>query len=219
MPDPFIDDKQIPARSNRISLAKYRAKAAHYNSKTGRTWGIRERTIELLNLQPGQTVLDTGCGTGESFALLRDKVGPDGHVVGVDQSPEMIALARQLVRDKGWDNVTVILGFIETVQLPAPIDAVLFHYTHDILQEPAALDNLFSHIRPQARVAVAGMKFFPWWTGPLNLYAFCKNYAWNGKAGGLWRPWRHLALRLDDFTRCSTQFGMGYMGSGRFRGG
>lgn len=207
-----------PAASNLASIAKYRNKAANYDNTTARTQAIRERTIALLDLKPGATVLDTGCGTGKSFELLLDQVGPGGHVVGVDQSPEMIAIAKELVASKGWSNVSIVEGFMETVSLPAAFDAILFHYAHDILQTPIALDNLFSHVKPGAPVAVAGVKFFPWWTGPLNLYAFCKNYAWNGKAGGMWRPWRGLESRVDGWSRSTTQFGMGYVGSGRFKG-
>lgn len=207
-----------PAASNLASIAKYRSKAATYDDTTARTQAIRERTIALLDLKPGATVLDTGCGTGKSFELLLDQVGPGGHVVGVDQSPEMIAIAKELVATKGWSNVTIVEGFMETVSLPAAFDAILFHYAHDILQTPIALDNLFSHVKPGAPVAVAGVKFFPWWTGPLNLYAFCKNYAWNGKAGGMWRPWRGLESRVDGWSKSTTQFGMGYIGSGRFKG-
>jgi len=207
-----------PAASNLASIAKYRDKASNYDNTTARTQAIRERTIALLGLNPGDTVLDAGCGTGKSFELLLERVGREGHVVGVDQSPEMIAIAKNLVISKGWTNVTVVEGFMETVRLPDAFDAILFHYAHDILQTPAALENLFSHVKPGAAVAVAGVKFFPWWTGPLNLYAFCKNYAWNGKAGGMWRPWRGLQARVDGWERHTTQFGMGYIGSGRFKG-
>ena len=207
-----------PAASNLASIAKYRDKAATYDNTTARTQEIRENTIALLGLEPGDVVLDTGCGTGKSFDHLIERVGPTGHVVGVDQSPEMIAIARERVASRGWTNVTVVEGYMETVRLPVSFDAILFHYAHDILQTPLALDNLFSHVKPGARVAVAGVKFFPWWTGPLNLYAFFKNYAWNGKAGGMWRPWRGVESRVQGWTRTTTQFGMGYIGSGRFKG-
>ncbi|MGH1360333.1 MAG: class I SAM-dependent methyltransferase [Burkholderiaceae bacterium] len=207
-----------PADSNLASIAKYRKKAAAYNDSTGRTHPIRVRTIDLLDLQPGQTVLDTGCGTGKSFEMLLERVGPEGLVVGVDQSPEMIAIARTLVSEKGWTNVMVIEGFMETVKLPVRFDAILFHYTHDILRVQGAVDNLFSHVKPGARVAVAGMKYFPWWTGPLNLYAFFKNYAWNGNASGMWRPWSLLREKLSGWSMTPTQFGMGYIGSGRYKG-
>ncbi len=130
----------------------------------------------------------------------------------------MIAIARQRVTQNGWENVVVVEGFMETVRLTHRFDAILFHYTHDILRVQAAVDNLFSHVKPGAQVAVAGMKFFPWWTGPLNLYAYFKNHAWNGSASGMWRPWKRLTPKLTDWSMQPTQFGMGYIGPGRYRG-
>lgn len=202
--------------SNQASIEKYRRKAAIYDSTTGRTSPLRLRTIGLLQLQPGDVVLDVGCGTGLSFELLEQAVGPSGEVVGIDQSPEMCAIARKRIQQSGWKNVTLIEGPLETTPLPRRFDALLFNYTHDICRSEAAVANLFAHARPGARVAMAGMKFFPWWTGPLNLYAFFKNYAWNGIPTGMWRPWDIVQRRVPDLHVTPTQFGMGYIARGHF---
>ena len=61
----------------------------------------RSRAIKLMGLKPGDRVLDIGCGTGLNFQLLRDKVGPQGHVVGVDASAAMLAQARN--RARNWE--------------------------------------------------------------------------------------------------------------------
>ena len=206
-----------PAVSNQRSLAKYRKKARFYDTTTGRTSPLRVRTIDLLQLQPGDIVLDAGCGTGLSFALLLEGVGAGGQVVGIDQSPQMCALARQRVQREGWPNVTVIEGIIETTLLQRQFDALLFNYAHDISRTRAAIKNIFDHAKPGARVAVAGMKFFPWWTGPLNIYAFCKNYAWNGLRGGLWRPWDIIQRYVPDLEVRATQLGMGYVAHGQHK--
>jgi arsenite methyltransferase len=96
---------------------------------------------------------------------------------------------------------------------------VLFNYTHDILRTPAALANLVHQVKPGARVAIAGIKFFPWWTGPLNLLAWLKNRPYNAKAADLWHPWDRIeAYCQSPLRRWSTQFGMGYIASGVIRG-
>jgi demethylmenaquinone methyltransferase/2-methoxy-6-polyprenyl-1,4-benzoquinol methylase len=69
-------------------------------------------------------------------------------------------------------------------------------------------------LRPGARIAIDGMKFFPWWTGPLNLLAWLKNRPYNARPGDLWQPWDIVAGHCDTFTWQSTQFGMGYIGRG-----
>jgi arsenite methyltransferase len=106
----------------------------------------------------------------------------------------------------------------ETVQLPALADAVLFNYTHDICRTPEAVANVLRQLKPGARVAMAGMKFFPWWTGPLNLLAWLKNRPYNAKPADLWQPWSLVAARCDGFQWQATQWGMGYVASGTVRG-
>ena len=106
----------------------------------------------------------------------------------------------------------------EDVQLPEAPDALLFNYVHDITRSPQAVANLLRQARPGARVAMAGMKFFPWWTGPLNLLAWLKNRPYNARAAELWQPWDRVAARCQGFHVDSTQGGMGYIAHGRLAG-
>ena len=126
------------------SLAKYRQRAAGYDRTCGPTWTIRERTIAALDLQPGQGVLDVACGTGLSLALLRGCVGDSGQVYGFDHSAEMLTQAQARVAAAGWRNVTLIQAAAQEITLPQPVDALFFHYTHDILRSPTALDRILA---------------------------------------------------------------------------
>jgi arsenite methyltransferase len=199
---------------NERSIELYRRKAADYDASAEFTMPLRRRTIALLQLQPGQTVLDVGSGTGLSFDLLRDAVGDQGRVLGFEQSPDMFALAEQRVAKAAWGNVWQANAAAETVHLPELADAVLFNYTHDICRTPAAVDNILRQMKPGARVAMAGIKFFPWWTGPLNLLAWLKNRPYNAQAADLWTPWSLVAAQCENFQWHSTQWGMGYIASG-----
>jgi demethylmenaquinone methyltransferase/2-methoxy-6-polyprenyl-1,4-benzoquinol methylase len=203
---------------NQLSIQRYRSKAAGYDASAQRTMPLRRRTIALLQLQPGQTVLDVGAGTGLSYALLRDGVGEAGRVLAFEQSPDMFALAAQRVQRESWANVWHANEPAETVQLPALADAVLFNYTHDICRSPAAVRNILRQLRPGARVAMAGIKFFPWWTGPLNLLPWLLNRPYNARAADLWEPCSHVAAHCDSFQWSPTQWGMGYIASGLYRG-
>ena len=203
---------------NEVSIALYRDKAEGYDRSAAFTMPLRKRTIALLQLQSGQTVLDIGAGTGLSYELLREAVGPSGQVLAFEQSPEMFEIARVRVQQKGWTNVWHANAPAETVRLPSLADAVLFNYTHDICRTPEAVANILRQLKPGARVAMAGIKFFPWWTGPLNLLAWMKNRPYNAKAADLWQPWSLVAAHCDDFTWRSTQWGMGYVASGVYNG-
>jgi arsenite methyltransferase len=200
--------------ANQISIARYRARAAGYDASAQFTMPLRERTIALLQLRPGQTVLDVGSGTGLSYPLLRQGVGDDGLVMAFEQSPEMFQQARERVLRERWSNVWHCCTAAETVKLPQTAEAVLFNYVHDISRTPAAVDNIMRQVKPGALVAVAGMKFFPWWTGPLNLLPWLKNRPYNARPADLWHPWDLIERWCDGFERASTQSGMGYIARG-----
>jgi ubiquinone/menaquinone biosynthesis C-methylase UbiE len=210
----------MPTADNLRSIAKYRRAAGGYDASTGPTWPIRMRCIEALALRAGETVLDVGCGTGLSFEALLQRVGRGGRLIAFEQSPDMHAQARRradALLANGW-SVELHFASAEDVRLGAAPDAALWHYVHDITRSPAALANLFAQFHPGTRLAIAGMKFFPWWLAPLNLLAWLKNRPYNVHAHELHEPWRLLALRLERFEWHATQWGMGYIGSGVVKG-
>lgn len=199
---------------NELSIRRYRQRAARYDESARFTMPLRERTIARLDLRPGQVVLDVGAGTGLSYERLRAGVGATGRVLAVEQSPEMFEQAQARVEGHGWRNVWHVNAPAETVQLPEPVDAVLFNYVHDITRSPRAVANIMRQARPGARIAIAGMKYFPWWTGPLNLLAWLKNRPYNARPADLWHPWDIVQGCCSTFERETTQFGMGYIGWG-----
>jgi arsenite methyltransferase len=215
--DPSASTAARAERERALSVALYERRAAGYDASAEFTMPLRRRTIDLLNLQPGQVVLDVGAGTGLSYAWLREGVGETGRVLAFEHSPAMHTQAHQRVQQHGWSNVWHTCASAESVQLPQPADAVLFNYVHDVSRSPQAVDNILSQCKPGARIAMAGMKFFPWWTGPLNLVAWMKNRPYNARAADLWSPWDLVERHCDLLERQSTQWGMGYIAWGYLR--
>jgi demethylmenaquinone methyltransferase/2-methoxy-6-polyprenyl-1,4-benzoquinol methylase len=207
----------MSAPDPQLAIARYRAHAPGYDTSAARTMALRRRTVAKLALQPGETVLDVACGTGLSFALLREGVGESGHIVGVELSPDMLALARERCAREGWRSVTLIESAMETAEIPGPIDAILFNFTHDVLRSPPALARILAAARPGARVAVAGMKLAPWWLAPANLIVRAQARPYMTTFEGLRRPWDLLERHLASFARESVLYGTGYIGWGTVR--
>ena len=205
--------------SRERALASYRLLAAGYGESCQRSWDVRVSAIEQLMLRDGQTVFDVACGTGETLVELAKGVGPSGRIVGIEQCPEMATLARNRIEAAGLvDRVRLIVAPVEEAPLDESADAVLFCYTHDVLQTPEALANLFAHVRPGARVSVTGVRLQPWlWGWPLNLVTLYRTRRYLTTFRGLSRPWESLREYCPDIEIVrALHLGPGYLAAGRF---
>src|SRR5882762_2451830 len=145
-----------------LALANYVRLVDSYDASCERIAPIRAQAVALLGSRHGDRVLDVACGTGTSFPLLYTGVGPGGRVVGVELSPQMCRRARDRAGTIDSECVQVIESHAQRADFGATrFDAVLFHYTHDVLRDPAALAHVFAAVKPGARVAVAGLKAGP----------------------------------------------------------
>ncbi len=133
---------------------------------------------------------------------------------------QALAIKRYRHHAAGYDATT---HRMEPVRMRAirhlalrPGNAVLFNYTHDVLQSATALANIFAHVRLGGRVVSAGMKLFPWWLAPLNIVALAKAYPYTTTLSGLGRPWHMLEGRVADLDVESMFGGIAYVARGRF---
>ena len=188
--------------------------ARSYNRDTSMFQPFRRAVVEALPLRRGQVVLDAGCGTGLCLGWLRERVGPVGTVVGIEESPEMAAVAREHIAHEGWRNVTVVLSSAEDARPDVTADAVLFCAVHDILQSPRALQNVMTMLRPGAWVAAGGGK----WAAPamvaVNSLVRMLHAPYVRSFSGFDRPWRHLEDLVEDVGMREMAFGTGYLMTG-----
>jgi demethylmenaquinone methyltransferase/2-methoxy-6-polyprenyl-1,4-benzoquinol methylase len=193
----------------------YSEHARSYNRRTGAFQRYRRAIVDALPVRRGHVVLDVGCGTGLCCGLLREKVGSEGGVVGIEESPEMAAVAREQIVEEGWGNVTVVQSPAENAEIEVTADAALFCAVHDILQSPEALRNVLSNLRPGAWVAAGGGK----WAAPamlaVNIQARVLHAPYVSSFEGFDRPWHHLEGLVEDVDVREIAFGSGYIMTGK----
>lgn len=198
------------------SLARYARLAPRYEDTTTRIREIRERALDQLALQPGESVFDIACGAGALLRGLSWRVGPRGRVFGVEQSPEMAA--RAIEASVGCYNVRVLCEPVETFRSPTLADAAILCYTHDVLQSPQALANLFAQLRPGARVSVAGLCLLPAWGMPVNAWVLWGARRYLTTWRGLRAPWAPLLDCCPDLRLVERyHWGTGYLAVGTVR--
>jgi demethylmenaquinone methyltransferase/2-methoxy-6-polyprenyl-1,4-benzoquinol methylase len=199
---------------------KYRWNALVYDTVTRRpTARLRERAVARLALSRGGAVLDFGCGTGLSFNPLERAVGIGGRILAVDVSPDMLAIARAKVAEKGWRNVEIIEAGADDAPLTsASVDGVLCFYTHDIMRSPAALDTALRALRPGGRFVAAGVKLAHGLRGALlNPLTLAVSLAAITNVTGLERPWSLLEERLGTLDVEERMEGGAYLAIGTQR--
>lgn len=183
-----------PAPDTEEARRRYRRLAADYDKRARWVAPLRRRAVERLKLRPGDHVLDMGCGTGASFAMLRAIVGATGRVTGVDLSEDMARVARQRAADNGWTNVeVVVVGDAATAPLPGDVDGVLFFETHDLMRTPAVVRSAVAAARPGARVVAFGPASAPRWAFPVNAIVRSVARRYITTFEGFDAPWSHLA--------------------------
>ena len=196
------------------AASRYRFLAATYDQLSGERLVYRAGRVEAhaqLEAREGDTVLDLGCGTGLNFPMLAERVGPRGHLVGVDASPQMLRMARRradrldvpctLLAADATDAAAVAWWRIADL---AP-RRVIATYTLSLMDPWEAAWEQVVDTAPGARVAVADMARPTGRAAALLPAALLAT--WLGGADIDAHPWRAVERDCSAVVRASLRGG------------
>lgn len=162
--------------------------------------GIRERAVNALELKHGDRVLEIGCGSGKNLKILREAVGPEGCVYGVDLSEGMLSRAEALRETQNWRNVTLIRSDAAKYNAPEPLDGVIFSLSYSTMpHHKEVLSHAWNQLRPGKSLVIMDSKLPPGVRGKL-IVPFAVSVSKLTVLGNPHiRPWEELAGLTQDF--------------------
>jgi arsenite methyltransferase len=109
-------------------------------------------------IEPGETILDVGCGAGMDLLLAARHTGPHGRAIGVDMTPAMLELVRRsALKTRLWENVEVRRGYVEALPVESEsVDVVISNGVLNLSPDKlSAFGEIYRVLKPGGRLYLA----------------------------------------------------------------
>lgn len=205
----------------------YRRRAGRYDLSANlyylvgfREYAYRKQAVEALQLSPGATVVEIGCGTGLNFEYLYRSVGPAGRIIGVDLTDEMLRRARERADRNGWSNVELVNTDAASYEFPLQVDGIISSFALTLIPEhEKVIDKGARALSDGGRFALLDLKRpedVPRWLERLGI--------WITRPFGVTRdlldrrPWEAMRRRFPSTFMKEYFWGIAYLCVGTSRG-
>jgi len=152
----------------------YQKRARHYDYSANfyyligiREFAYRRIAVDALKLEHGDMVVEIGCGTGLNFRLLRNRVGAEGKIIGVDLTAEMLSAAGRRIERNKWTNIELVQCDAGAYAFPEDVDGVISTFAITLVEEyDEIIKRGAAALAPGKRLAVLDFKLpasWPMW--------------------------------------------------------
>lgn len=198
-------------------LNLYRKRAKNYDISANlfyllgfREQAYRKKAVTALNLHPGDTVVEIGCGTGLNFPLLQRNIGSTGKIIGVDLTDHMLDQARERVAREGWSNVELVHMDAAQYQFPENVNGIMSTFAITFVHEyDSIIKNGGKALKPGGRFVILDLKLpenLPFWLVQLGVW-ITSPFGVTLEAGRR-HPWESIEKYLTETS--FTEFYMGF---------
>jgi len=131
-------------------------KAEIFNRKASDPKNKPDEILEALALQQGQMVADIGAGGGYFSLRFAEAVGKNGRVFGVDTNPNFLEFIKNSAKEKGLNNIEVILAMEDNPTLPEQSMDLIFmrNVCHHLSNRVEYFKKLKDALKPEGRIAI-----------------------------------------------------------------